>query len=406
MTDTALPLTGVRVVELGHFIAAPFCTRVMADMGADVIKVEPPVKGDPVRRWGMQVDGKAPWWSLHGRNKKSLTLNLKHPKAREIVLSLVATAEIVVENFRPGQLESFGLGPEDLAKARPGIVLVRISGYGQTGPEKARASFGVIGEAQGGLRYLCDHPPGTSDLPPVRTGISIGDSVAGLYGVGGALAALIRQRAEGGTDARVVDVALNESVFTLLEGSLPEYSYDGTIRQPTGSTLPTNAPSNAYRSSDGVWVLIAANSDPLFARLSRLIGRPDLPTDPRYADNPSRVAHARDLDMMIGDWAAEKTAAEITAAMEKADIPCTRVATIADCAKDPQFIARDMVHDVTDPNFGTLSHPGAVPVFGGIDRKAAVRWTGSDVGEHTAELLAELGLAEEEITALKEENLI
>ena len=406
MTDSSLPLAGVRVVELGHFIAAPFCTRVMADMGAEVIKVEPPVKGDPVRRWGMQVDGKAPWWSVHGRNKKSVTLNLKHPKAREIVLGLVASAEIVVENFRPGQLESFGLGPEDLATARPGIVLVRISGYGQTGPEKARASFGVIGEAQGGLRYLCDHPPGTSDLPPVRTGISIGDSVAGLYGVGGALAALLRQRSEGGAAARVVDVALNESVFSLLEGSLPEYSFDGTIRQPTGSTLPTNAPSNAYRALDGVWVLIAANSDPLFAKLSRLIGKPDLPGDPRYADNPSRVAHARELDMMIGDWAAGRTADVIVAAMEAADIPCTRVATIADCAADPQFLARDMVHDVEDPTFGTISHPGAVPVFAGTDRKAAVRWTGPSVGEHTEDLLAELGIGEAEIKSLREENLI
>tara|TARA_R110000787_G_scaffold16622_38_gene51287 strand:- start:63370 stop:64590 length:1221 start_codon:yes stop_codon:yes gene_type:complete len=406
MTDAALPLAGVRVLELGHYIAAPFCTRVLADMGADVIKVEPPGKGDPVRSWGLQIDGRAPWWSVHGRNKKSITVNLKHPKAVGLVLDLVRTCEIVVENFRPGQLEGFGLGPEVLASARPGIVLVRISGYGQTGPDRNRASFGVIGEARGGLRHLCDHPPGVSDLPPVRTGISLGDSVAGLYGGLGALAALLRQRSEGGDEARIVDVALNESVFTLLEGSLPEYGLTGTIRQPTGSTLPTNAPSNAYRTSDGSWILIAANSDPLFRRLSKLIGRPDLPENPDYIDNPARVAHRETLDSLISDWAASLEATTALDLLEAADIPSSRVATIADCAADEQFLARDMVHDVEDPNFGNTRHPGAVPVFGGIDRKSAVRWPGAAVGEHTDDVLQALGLDDETVRTLREEKVI
>ena len=406
MTDASLPLAGVKVLELGHYIAAPFCTRVLADMGADIIKVEPPGKGDPVRSWGALIDGKAPWWSVHGRNKKSVTVNLKHPDGVALIAEMVKDCEIVVENFRPGQLEGFGLGPEVLNAARPGVVLVRISGFGQDGPDRDRASFGVIGEARGGLRHLCDHAPGTSDLPPVRTGISIGDSVAGLYGALGALAAVLRQRAVGGEEVRVVDVALNESVFSLMEGALPEYDLLGTVRQPTGSTLPTNAPSNAYRSKDGAWVLIAANSNPLFTRLARVIGRPEIAEDPDYADNPSRVARAGHLDQMIGEWAAGFDAEEIIEKLEAADIPNAKVATIADCAADEQMLARGMIQEVTDPAFGSVKHPGAVPAFGGIERASAVRWAGAAVGEHTDDVLRSLGLDDSRIETLRQEKAI
>src|SRR3954465_4068268 len=280
MTEAAPhgPLTGLRILEIGHFVAAPFCTRLLADLGADVIKIEPP-GGDPVRQWGRQVSGAAPWWSLHARNKRCITLNLKNKKAIEIVLRLVADSDALVENFRPGQLARMALGQDVLLKARPDLVIAHISGFGQEGPYRDRAAFGVIGEAIGGLRYLCNHPPGTTDLPPVRGGISIGDSLAGLYAAFGIMAALWqRDRSNGDRQGRVLDVALTDSVLSMMEGMLPEYSVFGSIRQPTGSRIPTAAPTSAYPCSDGKWVLIAANSDPIFARLAGLMGQPEAPS--------------------------------------------------------------------------------------------------------------------------------
>jgi crotonobetainyl-CoA:carnitine CoA-transferase CaiB-like acyl-CoA transferase len=272
-TSSFGPLTGLRVLEIGHFVAAPFCTRILGDLGADIVKIEPP-GGDPVRQWGAQIDGNSLWWSAHGRNKRSVTLNLKSPKARDIVLGLVRDCDVVVENFRPGQLARMGLGDAALREARPDLVIAHISGYGQDGPYRDRAAFGVIGEAIGGLRFLTDHAPGTSDLPPVRVGVSIGDSLAGLYAAFGIVSALWqRDRAAGDGKGRTLDVALTEAVLSLMEGMLPEYGALGTIRQPTGSRIPTAAPSSAYPSADGKWILIAANSDPLFARLASLIGR-------------------------------------------------------------------------------------------------------------------------------------
>src|SRR5215470_895075 len=244
-------LSGLRVLEIGHFVAAPFCTRLLADLGADVIKIEPP-SGDPVRQWGKQLNGHSLWWSLHGRNKRSVTLNLKHPKAAGIVLQLAARCDALVENFRPGQLARLGLSEDSLRQARPDLVVAHISGFGQDGPYRDRAAFGVIGEAIGGLRYLCDHPPGTTDLPPVRVGISIGDSLAGLYAAFGIMAALWqRDRTGGDRQARTLDVALTESVLSMMEGLLPEYSVFGSVRQPIGSRIPTAAPSNAYPTRDG-----------------------------------------------------------------------------------------------------------------------------------------------------------
>src|SRR5215210_3556029 len=298
------PLSGLRVLELGHFVAAPFCTRLLGDLGADVVKVEPPGAGDPVRQWGARYKGDSAWWSVHGRNKRCVTLNLKHPRARELALGLAARSDALVENFRPGQLDKLGLGEAALRAARPDLVIARISGYGQDGPQRDRAAFGVIGEAVGGLRHLTNHPPGTTDLPPVRVGISIGDSVAGIYAAFGVMAALWRRDAAGRGDGRGrnLDVALTESIFSLLEGALPEYGTLGTVRQPTGGAIATAAPSNAYRSRDGIWVLIAGNSDPLWRKLAGLMGRPDLAEDPRFVGNQQRVANARELDGLINAW--------------------------------------------------------------------------------------------------------
>src|SRR6266404_5233065 len=262
------PLSGLRVLEIGHFVAAPFCTRFLGDLGADVIKIEPPT-GDPVRQWGGQLNGKSLWWSVHGRNKRSVTLNLKHPKAAAIVLRLVAGCDVLVENFRPGQLAKLGLGDVVLRGARPDLVVAHISGFGQDGPYRNRAAFGVIGEAMGGLRYLTNHPPGPPHSPPVRVGISIGDSIAGLYAAFGIMAALWNRDRTGGGRARTVDVALTESILSMMEGMLPEFGALGRIKQPTGGGIATAAPSNAYSTADGQWILIAANSEPLFARLAR-----------------------------------------------------------------------------------------------------------------------------------------
>jgi crotonobetainyl-CoA:carnitine CoA-transferase CaiB-like acyl-CoA transferase len=400
------PLTGMRVLEIGHFVAAPFCTRLLADLGADVIKIEPPT-GDPVRQWGKQVDGNSAWWSLHGRNKRSITLNLKHPKAIDIVLRLISVCDALAENFRPGQLAKLGLGAEALRKARPDLVLAHISGFGQDGPYRNRAAFGVIGEAIGGLRHLCGHPPGTSDLPPVRVGISIGDSLAGLYAAFGIVAALWqRDRSGGDRRGRTLDIALTEAVLSMMEGLLPEYGVFGTVRQPTGSRLPTAAPSNAYPTADGKWILIAANSDPLFAKLAVLLGKPQLTKNPRFTGNPSRVRNVEELDRTIESWTIQLKAEEAERRLTETDIPCTLIYTAAECAADPQFRSRGMVREVEDPTFGrAVLHPGIVPHVS--DNPGAVRWPGPPVGAHTQEVLGEfLGLGDTEVDALRKENVL
>ena len=365
-TDTIAsdaPLAGIRVLELGHYVAAPFATRLLADLGAEVIKIEPP-GGDPVRQWGARYKGSAPWWSVHARNKSCISLDLKKPEARGIVLDLIRSCDALVENFRPGQLAKMGLGETELRAVKPDLVIARISGYGQDGPGRDQAAFGVIGEAIGGLRHLTDHKPGTSDLPPVRVGVSIGDSVAGIYAAFGVVAALLRRNRTGrGGD---IDVALSEAVFSLLEGALPEYGALGSVRQPTGGGIATAAPSNAYRSQDGLWVLIAANSDPLFRKLAALMGKPELADDPNYSGNQARCANAAALDRLIGDWTAGLDAAALDAALAKADIPHTRVFTVADIAADPQFRARQMVQEVDDAMLGPILHPGVVPRMDGV----------------------------------------
>lgn len=401
-------LSGLRVLELGHFVAAPFCTRLLADLGADVIKVEPPGAGDPVRQWGRQENGHSAWWSMHGRNKRSVTLNLKHPKAAGIVLDLVRSCDALVENFRPGQLAKMGMGAEALRQARPDLVVAHISGYGQDGPYRDRAAFGVIGEAIGGLRHLCNHPPGMTDLPPVRVGISIGDSLAGLYAAFGIMAAVWRRdRADGGDkQGRTLDVALTDSILSMMEGLLPEYGVFGAVREPVGSRIPTAAPSSAYPTRDGKWILIAANSEPLFARLAALIGQPHLTDDLRFKGNQARVQNVDALDAAISDWSRTVTAAEADEQITAAGIPCTQIYTAKECAEDVQFRQRGMVQEVADPQFGRpVLHAGVVPHV--AEMPGAVRWPGPPVGAHTDEVLEGLlGLGPAEIEALRTEGAI
>jgi crotonobetainyl-CoA:carnitine CoA-transferase CaiB-like acyl-CoA transferase len=382
------PLEGLRVLEIGHFVAAPFATRLLGDLGADIIKVEP-LDGDPVREWGEQLDGKSLWWSVHGRNKRSIALNLKVPEALAVVRSLVAHSDALVENFRPGHLAKMGLSDESLRKLRPNLIIAHISGYGQTGPYKDRAAFGVIGEAIGGLRHLTNHAPGGSQLPPVRVGVSIGDSVAGLYAAFGIMAALWqRDRPAGDRTGRSLDVALTESVLSLMEGMLPEYGALGKIKAPSGGAIVTAAPSNAYPTADGQWIILAANSDRLFEKLANLIARPDLLSTQRFQGNYQRVANAAELDRIISDWTRKRTAAELTAALISADIPTTKVYNAADCALDPQFQERGMVTAVDDPQLGRVLHYGVVPHV--PESPGAIRWPGPPVGAHTEEILVDL----------------
>jgi len=400
------PLSGLRVLEIGHFVAAPFAARLLGDLGADVIKIEAP-DGDPARQWGEQLDGQSLWWSMHGRNKRSMTLNLKHPRARELVLALVAQCDAVIENFRPGHLAKIGLGPEALRQARSDLVIAQISGFGQTGPYRDRAAFGVIGEAIGGLRHLTNHPPGTTDLPPVRAGVSIGDSISGLYAVLGLLGALWqRDRAGGDRIGRTIDVALTESILSLMEGMLPEYGALGKVKQPSGGGINTAAPTNAYPTSDGAWILIAANSEPLFAKLMTLIGRPDLIDAPEYAGNQQRVANAATLDALIGAWSHQYSAAKLKHLLRDADIPSSKVYTAADIADDPQYRDRGMVKPVADPVHGRpILHSGVVPHI--VEAPGSVRWAGPPIGANTDEILRELvGLNAAEIAALRSEGVI
>lgn len=399
------PLTGLRVLEIGHFIAAPFGTRLLADLGADVIKIEPPA-GDPIRQWGTHVDGNSPWWSQHARNKRCMTLNLKDPKAKDIVLGLAKVSDAVVENFRPGQLARMGLGPDVLRSAREDLVIAHVSGYGQDGPYRDKAAFGVIGESLGGLRYLTDHAPGASDLPSVRVGVSIGDSIAGLYAAFGVMSALWqRDRVGGDARPRSLDVALTESVLSMMEGMLPEYGVLDIVKEPTGSRIATAAPTSAYPASDGKWVLIAANSEPLFARLSKAMGQPGLAEDPRFTGNQARVENVDVLDDIIGKWTVTMTADALLKVLADADIPSSSVYTAADIAADPQYRHRKMVQEVDDPQFGKVLQAGIVP--GVPEDPGRVRWPGPPLGAHNEEVLGGLlGMTADEIEALRGDGVI
>jgi crotonobetainyl-CoA:carnitine CoA-transferase CaiB-like acyl-CoA transferase len=381
---TTLPLVGLKVLEIGHYIAAPFCTRILADLGAEVIKLEPP-GGDPFRGWGAAKDGNSVWFSIHGRNKLCIELDLK--KDRDTVLKLAARADVLVENLRAGQLERLKIGPDVLHAVNPRLVIARISGYGQDGPYKDKPAFGAIGEAIGGLRHLTGHPGGTTDLPPPRCGISISDDLAGMYAAIGLLSAVWQRDAMGTGKGRIVDVNLVDSVFSLMEGMLPEYALDGRVRQPAGAALPTASPTNTYPCADGRWLCIAGNSDLIFSRLMTAIGRPELAADPAYATNGLRCENRAALDAAIAAWTRTMTAKDAEAVLEAAEVPCSRLFDIADCAADPHFRARQAVQDVDDPLIGRTLHPGPTIRLDGERPEDVVRWAGPAAGAHTDHVL-------------------
>lgn len=381
------PLTNLKIVEIGHYIAAPFCTRILADLGAEVIKIEPP-GGDPVRGWGAAIDGNAVWFSIHGRNKLSIVLDLK--RERETVLKLIERADVLVENLRAGQLERLRLGPEELHAVNPRLVIARISGYGQDGPYRDKPSFGAIGEAMGGLRHLTAHPAGSSDLPPPRCGISISDDLAGMYAAIGLLAACWERDVTGTGKGRVIDVNLVDSVFSLMEGMLPEYAMDGRIRQPSGAAIPTASPTNTYPCADGKWLCIAGNSDLIFARLMAAIGRPELASDPDYATNGLRCANRAPLDAAIAAWTQTLPAKAAEDILDAAEVPCSRLYDIADCVADLHFQARQSIQRIDDPLIGATLHPGPVIRLDGEDPAQVVRWTGPAPGAHRDFILRSL----------------
>ena len=384
-----LPLQGLKIVELGHYIAAPFCTRLLADLGAEVIKIEPP-EGDPFRGWGAQKEGHSVWFSVHGRNKLSVTLDLKSDEGRRRVKALCARADGMVENFRPGYLERIGLGPAVLQAEKPGLVIARISGYGQDGPYRDKPAFGAIGEAMGGLRHLTANP-GQSEYPPPRCGVSISDDLAGMYAALALVSACWgRDRAPGAKVGRVLDLDLVSSVFSLMEGMLPEHGLFGSVRQPAGAAIPTAAPTNTYLCADGKWLCVAGNSDLIFRRLMDLIGRPELAADPRMVTNGGRCAHADELDAAIGAWTRTLSARDAEAALETAEVPCSRLYDIADCAADPHFRARDMVLNVADPLLGDVLHPAPPFRLDGVAPADMVRWTGRAAGADNDHVFHEL----------------
>ncbi len=393
------PLKGIRVLELGTLVAAPFAARLFAEFGAEVIKIESPQDGDPLRNWRSMHKGTSLWWYLQARNKKSVAVDMKSAGGIEVVKKIAASSDVIIENFRPGALEKLSLGWDVLSALNPKLVMVRISGYGQTGPYRNRPGFGSIGEAMGGLRYVTGEP----GRAPPRVGISIGDSLASLHGVIGGLMALLRVKSgEGG--GQVVDVSLVESVFNLMEGLIPEYDLLGTVRERAGGALPGVSPSNTYTASDNGYVVIAGNSDPIFKRLMKTIGRTELAEDPTLQNNQGRVARSAEIDAAIGDWAARHTTAEVLAALETAEVPAGRLYSAADIVADPHYQARGMIQDMTLPDGITVRAPGIVPKLS--ETPGEVRWAGPTLGQHSAEVLSDLGYSDAEISALKASGAI
>ena len=387
------------MIELGSLIAGPYAAAVLAQFGAEVVKIEPPGTGDPLRSWRKLHNGTSYWWYSQSRNKKSVTLNLKSPRGQQIVRALVKDADIVIENFRPGFLEPLGLGWERLSRENPKLIMVRISGYGQTGPYSERPGFAAIAESMGGLRYLSGFP----DRPPVRVGVSLGDSLASLYGVIGALLALHHLKTGGGK-GQLIDVALYEAVFGVMESLIPEFSALGHIRERTGATLPGIAPSNTYPCQDGRYVIIAGNSDGIFVRLMRAIGRADLAADPRLEHNEGRVQHAALLDEAISAFTSSRPSPEVLRILEAADVPCGRIYTAADIHEDPQYRARSMIETHALPDGTPVDMPAAVPKLS--ETPGGTRWVGPALGEHTEEILASLGIDAQAVAALRKEGVI
>lgn len=401
MTATPGPLAGIKVLELGTLIAGPFAARFLGEFGAEVIKVEDPNGGDPLRKWRMlypEAGGTSLWWAVQARNKKSVTVNLKAPEGKKIVCELAREADIVVENFRPGLLEKLGLGYDVLSAENPGLVMVRLSGYGQTGPYRDRPGFGSIAEAMGGLRHITGFP----DLPPPRIGISIGDSIAALHAVIGAMMALHHRQASGGK-GQVVDVALYEAVFNMMESVVPEYGVYGAVRERTGAALPGIVPSNTYACRDGQ-IVIGGNSDPIFKRLMTAIGRRDLANDPALAQNDGRVPRTQEIDEAIGAWLAGRTIDEALEVLNAADVPVGRIYSVADMFDDPQYAAREMIQRFKWQGELDIALPNVTPKLSVTP--GGTRWLGPELGEHTDEVLHGLGYDDEAIASLRERKIV
>ncbi|WP_297720973.1 CaiB/BaiF CoA-transferase family protein [Limnohabitans sp. Rim8] len=395
---TTGPLAGLKVIELGQLIAGPFAAKTLGDFGADVIKIEPPRTGDPLRQWRLLKDGTSVWWQVQSRNKRSLVLDLKEPQAQDIVRQLVKQADVLIENFRPGAMEGWGLGPHELQTLNPQLIMLRISGYGQTGPYRDKPGFGVVAEAMSGLRHLTAEP----GRVPVRVGVSIGDTLASLHGVIGILMALHERQKSG--QGQVIDVALYEAVFNCMESLLPEYGEFGVVREAAGSALPGIAPSNAYRCADGGYALIAGNGDSIFKRLMACMGRHDLGTDHALADNAGRVKRITEIDEAIGQWTAQLSVSEVLKALDAAAVPAGRIYTVADIAADPHYQARGMLAKVRMDDGSDLLVPGIVPKLSrtpGNHRRNA-----PTLGQDTDAVLREVGLTPSQIQALKDKGIV
>jgi formyl-CoA transferase len=400
-TDNIVPegaLRGVRVIEMGQLIAGPFAGKTLGDFGADVIKIEAPGSGDPLRNWRLIKEGTSVWWQVQSRNKRSIALDLRSAEGQDIARKLIAEADVLIENFRPGTLEGWGMGWDALSAINPGLVMLRISGYGQTGPYRDLPGFGAIGEAMGGLRHLTGEP----DRVPVRCGISIGDTLAALHGTIGILTALYHRKVNGGK-GQVIDVALHEAVFNVMESLIPEYSAFGAVREAAGSALPGIAPSNAYRCLDG-YVLIAGNGDSIFRRLMQVIDRDDLAVDPELANNAGRVARVAELDAAIGVWTATRPMADVLELLGGAKVPAGKVFTAKDIAEDPPYRARDMILSQSTRDGYELEVPGVVPKL--LGTPGTVRSSAPGLGDDTDGVLREIGLTEQQIAALRSKGVV
>ena len=394
---TMEPLANLKVIEMGQLIAGPFAAKTLGDFGADVIKIEAPIVGDALRKWRLLKDGTSVWWQVQSRNKRSLSLDLKLVEAQEIIRSLVKEADILIENFRPGTLESWGLDPQDLLQINPKLIVLRISGYGQTGPYRDKPGFGVVAEAMGGLRHLTAEPGRT----PVRVGISIGDTLAALHGVIGILLALQERHSSG--KGQVIDIALYEAVFNSMESLLPEYSAFGEVREAAGSALPGIAPSNAYQCQDGRYVLIAGNGDSIFKRLMQVIGREDLAKDAELGSNDGRVKRVDELDQAIGIWASQMSAEQVLEALDQASVPAGKIFTVEDIARDPHYHARGIIETIKMKDGSALQVPGIVPKLSRTP--GSIKSLAPEVGEQTDQILSEIGLTIQQIAALKEKGI-
>ena len=396
--QTAAALAGLRVIEMGQLIAGPFCGKTLGEFGAEVIKIEPPGAGDPLRNWRLLKNGTSVWWQVQSRNKQSVAIDLRQREGQDLARRLIAEADVLIENFRPGTLEGWGMSPEELHRLNPGLIIARISGYGQTGPYRDLPGFGVIGEAMGGLRHLTAEP----GRVPVRVGVSIGDTLAALHAVIGILTALYHRKVHGGA-GQVIDVALHEAVFNVMESLLPEYSAFGAVREAAGSALPGIAPSNAYPCQDG-WVLVAGNGDSIFKRLMGTIGRNDLGEAADLADNAGRVARVAEIDAAIGAWTQQRTVQATLDALSAARVPAGKVYTAKDIAEDPHYRARDMILQQPTRDGYTVEVPGIVPKLSVTP--GTVRASAPHVGDDTEAVLRGMGLSEADIATLRTKEII